>query len=111
MKLFNETSSGKKPSWHGICLNASQDEITVKRNYISSNHPSIQKCIFDNNSKFDLPEATASDINKIIKSLDTNKAARPDVLLFNIISCDIAENKYLEHAKTRAKTKNWWPVF
>lgn len=106
MKLFNETSSGKKPSSYGICLNASQDEITVKRNYISSNHPSIQKCIFDNNSKFDLPEATASDINKIIKSLDTNKATRPDVLLFNIIACDIAENKYLEHAKTRAKTKN-----
>ena len=106
MKLFNETASGKKPSSYGICLNASQDEITVKRNYISSNHPSIQKCIFDNNSKFDLPEATASDINKIIKSLDTNKATRPDVLLFNIIACDIAENKYLEHAKTRAKTKN-----
>lgn len=92
-------------------MNTSQYEITVKRNYVSSNHPSIQKSIFDNNSKFDLPEATASDVNKIIKSLDTNKATASDVLLFDMIACDIAENKYLEHAKTRVKTKNCWPVF
>ena len=77
-------------------MNTSQYEITVKRNYVSSNHPSIQKSIFDNNSKFDLPEATASDVNKIIKSLDTNKATASDVLLFNMIACDIAENKYLK---------------
>ena len=92
-------------------MNTSQYEITVKRNYVSSNHPSIQKSIFDNNSKFDLLEATASDVNKIIKSLDTNKATAPDVLLFNMIAYDIAENKYLEHAKTRVKIKNCWPVF
>ena len=58
---------------------------------------------------------TASDINKIIKSLDTNKATGPDGIpakfvqmsanvidchLSNIITCDISKNKYPEHAKT-----------
>ena len=58
---------------------------------------------------------TASDINKIIKSLNTNKATGPDGIpakfvqmsanvidchLSNIITCDLSKNKYSEHAKT-----------
>ena len=39
-----ENSSGKKPSSLGDCLNASQDELTVKEIIsVYSNHPSIQK--------------------------------------------------------------------
>ena len=62
-----------------------------------------------------MPKPAASDINKIIKSLDTNKATRPDGIpakfvqmsanvidcnLSNIIACDISKNKYSEHSKT-----------
>ena len=115
---IKENSSGKKPSSLGDCLNASQDELTVKEIIsVYSNHPSIQKIksVFNTDSKFDLPKPTASDINKIIKSLDTNKATGPDGIpakfvqisanvidcqLSNIITCDISKNKHSEHAKT-----------
>ena len=107
-----ENSSGKKPSSLGDYLNASQDELTVKEIIsVHSNHPRIQKIksIFNTDSKFDLPKPTASDINKIIKSLDTSKATRPDGIpakfvqmsanvidchLSNFITCDISKNKY-----------------
>ena len=103
-----------------------------------SKHPSIQKIksSFDFNSKFELPKPTASDINKIIKSLDTNKATGPDGIsancvkisaniidchLSNIIANDILGNQYSEHSKTaairpvfkkddRTKVKNYRPV-
>ena len=125
VKIFNqnyinivENSSGKKPSSLGDLLNASQDELTVKETVsVCSSHPSIQKItsVFNTDSKFDLPKPTASDINKIIKSLDTNKATGPDGIpakfvqisanvidcqLSNIITCDIPKNKYSKHAKT-----------
>ena len=125
VELFNqnyinivENSSGKKPSSLGDCLNASQDELTVKEIIsLYSNHPSIQKIksLFNTDSKFDLPKPTAKDINKIVKSLDTNKATRPDGIptkfvqmsanvidchLSNIITCDISKNKYSKDAKT-----------
>ena len=76
-----ENSSGKKLSSLGDCLNTSQDELTVKEIIsVYSSHPSIQKIksVFNTDSKFDLPKPTASDINKIIKSLDTSKATGPD---------------------------------
>ena len=146
VELFNqnyinivENSSGKKPSSLGDCLNASQDELTVKEIIsVYSNHPSIQKIksAFNTESKFDLPKPTASDINKMIKSLDTNKATGPDGVpakfaqmsanvtdchLSNIIACDISKNKYCDHAKTatvrpilkkndKTKIKNYRPV-
>ena len=94
------------------------------------------KSVLNTDSKFDLPKPTASDINKIIKSIDTNKATGPDDIsakfvqmsanvidchLSNIITCDISKNKYSEHAKTatvrrifkrddRTKIKNYRPV-
>ena len=41
-----ENSSGKKPSSLGDCLNASQDELTIKEIIsVYSNHPSIQKIV------------------------------------------------------------------
>ena len=110
-----ENSSWKKPSSLGDCLNASQDKLTVQETIsVCSSHPSIQKIksVFNTDSKFDLPKPTASDINKIIKSLDTNKATGPDGIpakmsatftdyhLFNIITSDILKNIYSEHAKT-----------
>ena len=146
VELFNQNhinivknSSGKRPSSLGDCLNASQDELNVKEIIsVYSNHPSIQKIksVFNTDSKFDLPKQTASDVNKIIKSLDTNKATGPDGIpakflqmsanaidchLSNILTCDISKNKYSEHAKTatvrpifkkddRTKIKNYRPV-
>ena len=104
----------------------------------NSNHPSIRKiknlCVPEN--KFDLPYASTSDINKIIKSLNVNKAKGPhsisakfakmsanvvDCHLANIINNDISLNKYSKHAKTatvrpiskkddRTKIKNYRPV-
>ena len=98
VELFNqnyinivESSSGKKPSSLRNCFNASQDELTVKKKIISlySNHPSIQKIksVFNTDNKFDLPKPTASDINKMIKSLDTSKATGQMVSLPNLLKC------------------------
>ena len=94
------------------------------------------KSVLNTDSKFDLPKPTASDINKIIKSLDSNKATGPDgshgklvqmlasvigCHLSSIITCDISKIKYSEHAKTatvrpifktddRKKIKSYCPV-
>ena len=117
----------------------SQDEMTVKEIIsVYSNHPSIRKiknsCIPEN--KFDLSYASTSDINKILKSLNVNKAKEPDGIyakfvkmsanvidchLANIINSDISLNIYSKHAKTvtvrpifkkddRTKIKNYRPV-
>ena len=145
VELFNQNyetkrnSPGKKLSSLRDCLNASQDELTIKEIIsVYRNHPSIQKVesVFKTDSKFDLPKPTASDINKIIKSLDSNKATGPDgspgkfvqmlasvigCHLSSIITCDISKIKYSEHAKTatvrpifktddRKKIKNYWLV-
>ena len=93
-----------------------------------------KNCVPENT--FDLPYVSTSDINKIIKSLNVNKAKRPDGIsakfvkmsanvidchLANIINNDISSNKYSKHAKTatvrtifkkddRANTKNYRPV-
>ena len=87
-------------------------------------------------NEFDLPYASTSDINKIIKSFNVNKAKGPDGIsaklvkmsanvidchLANIINNDISLNKYSKHAKTatvrpifkkddRTKIKNYHPV-
>ena len=102
--------------------------LPLMKFYQYSNHSSIQKIkhVFN----------TASDINKIIKSLDTNKATGPDGItakfvqmsaniigrhLSSTIICDIPKNKYSKHTKTatvrsifkkddRAKIKNYRPV-
>ena len=136
--LPNEKSSGEKPFSLGNSLDASQDEMTVTEIIsICSNYPTIRKiknlCVPEN--KFDLPYAGTSDINKIIKSLNVNKAKRPDGIcakafkmsanvidfhLANIINNDISLNKYSKHAKTatvrpifkkdRMKVKHYRPV-
>ena len=107
-----ETYSGRKPLSLGNSSNTSQDEMTVKEIIsVYSNHPSIRKiknlCVPEN--KFDLPYASTSDINKIIKLLNGNKAKRPDGIsakfvkmsanviychFVNIINNDISLNKY-----------------
>ena len=102
----------------GDFSDASQDEMTVKEIiFVYSNHPSIRKiinlCVPEN--KFDLPYASTSDINKIIKSFNVNKVKMSDGIsakLFkmstNVIDChltnifnnDTSLNKYSKHAKT-----------
>ena len=112
-----ENSLGKKPSLLGDCLHVSQDKVTVKEIIsVYSNHSSIQKIksVFNTNSKFDLPKPAPCDINKIIKSLDPNRATGPDGIpakslqmsanvidyhLSNIIACDISKTKNSGHAK------------
>ena len=85
---------------------------------------------------FDFPEANTEDINKIIKSLNPNKATGPDRItlkiiktdakvidshLAHIINKDLKENKFSENFKTalvgpiykkdgRGKIKNYRPV-
>ena len=88
MELFNEhyintveKSSGKKPLSLGNSSDASQDEMTVNEIISTySNHPSIRKiknlCVPE--KTFHLPYASTSDINKIIKSLNVNKAKEPN---------------------------------
>ena len=85
-KLFNqnyinilENSPGKKPLSLGDSFNASQDELTVKENVsVYRNHSSIQKIksVFNTDSKLDLQKPTASDINKMVESLDTKNWTR-----------------------------------
>ena len=105
---------------------------------VYSSHPSIKriKQFFIADKNFDLPKANVSAINKIIKSLNTNKAKGPDGIsakfvkmsasvmdchLANIINNDISNNNYSEHAKTatvrpifkkddRTKIKNYRPA-
>ena len=66
---------------------------------VYSNYPSIRKiknvCVPEN--KFDLPYVSTSDINKIIKSLNVNKAKGPDgisakfvKMSANVIDCHLA---------------------
>ena len=116
-----EISSGNKPYSLGNC-----------------DVPSVQKikkeCFID--KKFELPYASAKDINQIIKSLNVNKAKGPDEIsakfvkistdiidchIANIINKDISNNKFSENAKTttvgpifkkgdRSKIENYRPV-
>ena len=69
---------------------------------VYSNHASIRKiknlCVPEN--KFDLPYASTSGINKIIKSLNANKAKGPaDIsakfvrMSANVIDCHVANNQ------------------
>ena len=124
-ELFNENyinivenTSGTKPSSLGNCLNKSCDEMTVKEIIsVYSSHPSTKriKQFFIADKNFDLPKANVSNINKIIKSLNTNKAKGPDDIsakfvkmsasvidchLANFFNNDISNNNYSEHAKT-----------
>ena len=147
VELFNkhyinmvEKTSGEKPLSLANSSDVAQDEMTVKDIIsVCSNHPSIHKiknlCVPEN--KFHvLSYAITSDINKIIKPLNVNKAKRPDGIslkfvkmsasvidcyLANIINNDISLNKYSKHAKTatvrpifrkddRTKIKNYRPV-
>ena len=107
VELFNghyinivEKSSGKKPLSLGNSSDASQDEMTVNEIISAySNHPSIRKiknlCVPE--KTFHLPYASTSDINKIIKSLNVNKAKDPDgisakffKMSANVIDCHLA---------------------
>ena len=146
VELFNghyinivEKPSGKKPLSLGNSSDASQDEMTVKEIIsIHSNHPSIRKiknlCVPKNT--FDLPSASTSDISKIIKSSNVNKAKGPDGIfakfvkisaniidchLANIINNDVSLNKYSIDAKAatvrpifkkddRTNIKNYRPL-
>ena len=91
---------------------------------VYSNHPSIRKIknLWVPENKFDLPQASTSDINKIIKSLNVNKAKEPDGIsakfvkmianvtdchLANIINNDISLNEYSKHAKTATVRPNF----
>ena len=97
------------------------------KHYISTIHPNIIKMkeIVKEKPIFDFPESTAEDINKIIKSLNPNKAIGPDHIktAANVIDAHLAHiiNKDLkENSKTlvrpfykkddRGKIKNYRSV-
>ena len=99
----------------GIIINPNLDEKVIREvieNY--RNHLSINKIkeIVKEKHIFDFPEATTEDINKIIKSLNPNKATCPDHIplkiiktaanvidshLAHIINKDLKENKFSEN--------------
>ena len=107
-----EISSGINPSSIGSCEDSAQDDTTVDKiisKHIS--HPSVQKIKreFSIDKEFELPYASAKDINHIIKSLNINKAKGPDGIsakfvktsgdiidchIANIINKDISNNKF-----------------
>ena len=57
-----------------MSLENSSDAFQDKRTVKNSNHRSIRKI----KNEFDLPYASTSDINEIIKSINVNKAKEPD---------------------------------
>ena len=72
----------------GNSSDAFQDEMTIKEVIsVYSNHPSIRKiknlCVPEN--KCDLLYASWSSINRIIKSLNVNKAKGPDGISAKLI--------------------------
>ena len=113
-----EKTSGIAPKSLGKSLDPKLDEKFIHEiigNY--QNHPSIIKIkeIVKENPIFLFLEATAEDINKIINSLNRNKATglhriplkiietAADVIdshLAYIINKDLRENKFSENAKT-----------
>ena len=146
VELFNENyiniveiSSGKKPSSLGNCEDSAQDDATVYK-IISkySSHSSVQKIKreFSIDKESELANASAKDINQILKSLDINKVKGPDGIsakfvktsadiidchMANIINKDISNNKFSENAKTatvrpifkkgdRTEIKNYRPI-
>ena len=118
VEMFNENyiniveiSSGNKQSSLGNCENSAQDVVTVDK-IISkySSHPSVQKIKreFSIDKEFELPYASAKDINHVMKSLNINKAKGPDGISAkfvktsgNIIDCHIANiiNKGISNNK------------
>ena len=118
MELFNENyiniveiSSGINPSSLGNCEDSAQDGTTVDK-IISKHslHPSVQKIKreFSIDKEFELPYASAKDINHVMKSLNINKAKGPDGISAkfvktsgNIIDCHIANiiNKGISNNK------------
>ena len=57
--------------------------VTLRKSYQNyKNQLSVVKIkeTFKNSENFDLPKAITKDINKIIKSLKSNKATGPDTL-------------------------------
>ena len=104
----------------GNSSDASQDEMTVKEIIsVYSNHPSIRKiknlCVPEN--KFDLPYATTSGINKIIKSLNVNKAKGPNgisakfvkmsVVIFVKKNCRMKDSYALNISKQTINSENY----
>ena len=76
----------------GYSSDASQDEMTAKEIiFVYSNHPSVQKIkdLRIPENRFNLPYASTSDINKIIKSLNVNKAKGPDGISAKLLKCQL----------------------
>ena len=134
-----EKSSGTKPSSLGESANPLPDEATVGKIIDTyRDHPSViaVKSSVTQHSKFNLPHATTQDINKVINSLNSDKATGPDGIpvkfikpsanvkdshLTNIINNGIDLDCYSENAKIanvrpifkideRTKVKNFRPV-
>ena len=94
-KIFNrhyisivEKSSGTKPSSLGDFANVLLDEFTVGKIIDTyRNCPSVVviKSSVTQNSKFNLPNATTQDINKVINSLSSKKATGPESIPVKLI--------------------------
>ena len=60
-------------------------------------------------NKFDLPNTTTSDTNKIIKSLNVNKAKRPGGILAKFVKMSTnAIDFYFANTTTNEYSQNMW---
>ena len=99
---------------------------SVVKNHLSvvKNHPSVAKTkeTYKHFGNFDLPKASPKDINKIIKSLNSKKAAGPNKIPFklvklaaNIIDCHICNilNQSISSSMfpEQAKIANVKPIY
>ena len=95
-----KTTSRKRPSSIGNPHSECQDRATVKKMIDSyKNHPSvatIKENVLPDSLSFDLPSTSKEDINKIVDSLNANKAVGPDGIPLDLIklSSNIVE-RYL----------------
>ena len=89
-----EKSPDTKPFLLGHSANPLLDETTVEKIIdINQNNPSVTpiKWSVTQNSKFNLPDATTQDIDKIIDSLNPEKTAGSDGIPVKLIKLFVSK--------------------
>ena len=107
-------TSGKAPEVEGNSNNKTLDLSTIKFLIKKYENHNINNNVGKSENRYDIPLATAEQINKIIKKLNPNKATGPDKIppkivilsvniidshLANIINHDLNNNSFFEGAK------------
>ena len=107
-----ETTSGKRLSSIRNSNSQSQDRATVKKIIESHKNYPCEEKVLPCSLSFDLPPASNEDINKIVKSLNANKATGPHRKPLKLIKLSTnVVDKYLtiiiNHDISRSLFSNW----